>query len=216
MFLGFSPSQIFVSWIIPLSAAKMGYWWWNFHDCKEELHGSVPLTRIHTRHLNPWSASEKLILKCEQRLQVQTLCKYWAGTVLMPIASNLMSNILIIVTHISNPRCVATKTLPLPDEDQCVCCAPSAWVWRHISHYEFFWPERIKHEIQRGLSNSVGGTKDWNLNRRHTDRLRKRTALCNLLNFLKKSSIASQPNVPVCPLGSCLYSSLWKKQDVSM
>lgn len=104
----------------------------------EELHASVPLTITEIRHLNLWSASEKLILKCEQRLQVQIICKYSAGTVLMSTTSNLMSNILIIATHISSPPSVTTKTLPLPVEDWRVLCAPSAWVWRHISHCNFF------------------------------------------------------------------------------
>lgn len=172
------------------------------------------LTIIEIRHLHPLSASEKLILKCEQKLQEQILCKYWADTVLMSTSSNLMCSILTIIITSAVPRSTSPKSLPLPDEDWCALCAPSAWVWCHISHYNIFLARKSKYEIQRGLSNSVGGTKDWKLNCRHTDRLRKRTTLCNLLNSLRKSSIASQPNV--CPLGSCLYSSLWKKQDVSI
>lgn len=143
----------------------------------------------------------------------QILCKYWAGTVLMSTSSNPMSNILIIVTHISSPPSVTTKTLPLPGEGWRVLLLLGSDTTFPIMR---ILARKSKYTIQRGLSNSVGGTKDWNLNRCRTDRLRKGAALCNLLNFLRKSSIASQPNVSVCPLGSCLYSSLWKKQDVSI
>lgn len=76
-----------------------------------------------------------------------------------------------------------------------------------------FWQNKACMQF-RDLWNSVGGIKDCDLNHHHTDGLRKEAADCNLLNFLRKSSIALQPHVSVSPFVSCLYYSLWKSQDV--
>lgn len=141
------------------------------------------------------------------------LCRHWESTVLASATCNFMSSVPGIPTWFSSLPHVVTKTHSF------LTTTSMSWVYllfRPDAAFPFLRFLAAECETQKGLSHSVGGTKDCKLNPRHTDRLRKGAADCNLLNFLRKSSIASQPNVSVCPSSSCLYYSLWKKQDVGI